>query len=137
MNSTPVSCSEDMCFRSQAIGLFSCFISRKDSIWDSIFIHCLSRLASVITCNLTDDIAIYTHMNHRVFVMLDGLQTYTEHMRTHGDFDGESRSFSSFWVRTSHRSPCLLPQFLTHLPLVSRDNKAMHCTNNLSFRRVR
>jgi len=137
VNSTPVSCSEDMCFRSQAIGFFSCFISPKDSIWYSIFIHSLSRLASVITCNLTDDIAIYTYMTHGVFVILGGLQTYTEHVRTHRDFWRTCRSFSSMWVHTSHRSPCLLPQFLTHHTLVSRDNKAMHCTNNLTLRRVR
>jgi len=90
VNSTPVSFSEDTCFRSQAIGFFSCFISRKDSIWDSIFIHRLSQLASVITCNPTDDIAIYNYVNHGVFVMLIGLQTYTEHVGTHRDFDGDA-----------------------------------------------
>jgi len=55
-----------------------------------LYSQSLSRLASVITCNLTDDIAIYTYMKHGVFVILGGLQTCTEHVGTHRDFGGDA-----------------------------------------------
>lgn len=90
MKSTPVSCSEDMFQISSHRILLLLHQSQRQYLGWYLYSQSLARLASVITCNLTDDIAIYTYMNQGVFVMLGGLQTYTEHVSTHRDFGGHA-----------------------------------------------